>query len=441
MQRRSFVQAMVGSAAVVALSSCTPGTLGQEESTTVIPDEPNQGEVVREWFAYVLDVAEIEGLQPAQASRFFAYMTWAIDRATRFSTALPPLEAAEVTLSSASDTPTELDFTLVVASVVKYAAPLLVGTMSPAGWATVENLWRIVRVGRGQAGVHDDVAQRSIAWAAESVAAVAGWAQSDGAAQAMLMPHQPLSEEGAWTVPAGSVAEAPMMAMVRPILVPDAAELLADTPHPFSTAFDSPCYLDALEVYQLSMALTDEEIVVARYWSDGRYMSATPPGHWVSISLQLARERGDEGASTLEMLRALTMTLSDASISCFTSKYRYYAIRPDAYIQTWIDSSWKPLLTTPPHPESPSGHSVYSSAAVVVLEHFFDPEEQVQDTVRSAMPLDFPSSRQWPNLRAAAVEAGESRILGGIHFRRAVQTGATLGASVARRALEELGYS
>ena len=35
------------------------------------------------------------------------------------------------------------------------------------------------------------------------------------------------------------------------------------------------------------------------------------------------------------------------------------------------DQNWEPLLVTPPHPDYPSAHAMFSGAAEVVLKTFF----------------------------------------------------------------------
>src|SRR5690606_40318536 len=59
----------------------------------------------------------------------------------------------------------------------------------------------------------------------------------------------------------------------------------------------------------------------------------------------------------------LAVNLADAFISCWDEKYRSVVIRPETYINIYIDPNWLPVLQTPPFPEYTSGHSVVSSSA------------------------------------------------------------------------------
>ena len=60
--------------------------------------------------------------------------------------------------------------------------------------------------------------------------------------------------------------------------------------------------------------------------------------------------------------RIIHPAVADAFISGWTENYRSNVIRPLTYI-SYIDSTWKPPIRTPPFPEYISGHSTISAAA------------------------------------------------------------------------------
>ena len=100
--------------------------------------------------------------------------------------------------------------------------------------------------------------------------------------------------------------------------------------------------------------------------------------------------------------------MADATIGCW-----------DAKLTSWLIRPWKadPAITTtaavgkPNHPSYPSGHSCVSSSAASALEVFF-PEKKAQ-------------------LDAMVIQAGLSRMYGGIHYRFDIEAGQLLGHSVA----------
>ena len=102
----------------------------------------------------------------------------------------------------------------------------------------------------------------------------------------------------------------------------------------------------------------------------------------------------------------------DAQIGCWDAKETYWVIRPwqADHAITVVAAVGKPN-----HPSYPSGHSCISSAAAAVLSQFF-PAQRAQ-------------------LDAMVIEAGLSRMYGGIHYRFDIEAGQQLGRSVAHFAI------
>jgi hypothetical protein len=53
------------------------------------------------------------------------------------------------------------------------------------------------------------------------------------------------------------------------------------------------------------------------------------------------------------------MAMFDGFIACWYYKYKYDMIRPETYINQYIDPNWKPFLQTPPFPEYIAGIRLY----------------------------------------------------------------------------------
>ena len=93
------------------------------------------------------------------------------------------------------------------------------------------------------------------------------------------------------------------------------------------------------------------------------------------------------------------------------------------------------MLATPPFPSYVSGHSTFSAAAAAVLEGVFGP-----DVAFTATSDGLPGvTRRFSGFAAAAAEAGQSRIYGGIHFQfdnaDGLAAGRALGEYVSRNFL------
>jgi len=96
---------------------------------------------------------------------------------------------------------------------------------------------------------------------------------------------------------------------------------------------------------------------------------------------------------------------ADAGVACWDAKYAYWGIRPFQF-----DSTYKPLIFTPPFPGYPSGHATLSSATATVLGYLFPAEVA--------------------RLNRMAQDCSQSRFDGGIHFVTDNEVGLDLGRKV-----------
>jgi membrane-associated phospholipid phosphatase len=104
-----------------------------------------------------------------------------------------------------------------------------------------------------------------------------------------------------------------------------------------------------------------------------------------------------------------------------------------AILRTAGDSTWTPLSATPADPSYPGAHSAVSAAAATVLASFFGDRDRL--TVTSEVAPG--AARTFRSYRAAATEAGLSRIYAGVHTRLDHRAGAVLGRRVAAFVLRQ----
>ena len=102
----------------------------------------------------------------------------------------------------------------------------------------------------------------------------------------------------------------------------------------------------------------------------------------------------------------------EAFVAIWEGKYKYNLLRPETYIRRHIDSGWRPFLPTPQFPSYMSGHSGQSSAAALLFTEHFGNVPVIDNT---KLRRGF-ATRTFPNFTAAAQEAADSRIYGGIHY-------------------------
>lgn len=261
--------------------------------------------------------------------------------------------------------------------------------------------------------------------------------------------YTPKKGEGYWypTPPAYMGAVEPRWETVRAFFLDSASQFAPPPPAPFSKDESSSFYVQLKEVYQVSKALTQEQIEIAKFWDCNPFAVAfsghvaiglkkiSPGGHWMGITGIACKQAGLSLDSALFIHAVVGMTMHDAFISCWNEKFRSDRIRPETAINKYLDSEWRPLLQTPPFPEYSSGHSVVSSSVSVVLTHFFGDNFQFTDTSEIFFGLP---ERRFNSFYEAASEAAMSRLYGGIHFRDACELGLVQGRNVGRNVLNHL---
>jgi hypothetical protein len=213
----------------------------------------------------------------------------------------------------------------------------------------------------------------------------------------------------------------------RPMALPAVADFIAGPPHDYSEDGGSAFHAEAREVYDVSRAATAGTEVIARFWSDDPMLTFTPPGHWVSILLQLAAQDALPVERFAAAAARLGIVANDTFIACWSAKFRYNRLRPVTYIRRVLDKDWTPMLITPPFPEYTSGHSCLSGGAAEVLASTFGAERPFADETHLREGFE---PRRFASLRAAAEEAAMSRLYGGIHFRNANEQGLEQGRRV-----------
>jgi membrane-associated phospholipid phosphatase len=219
----------------------------------------------------------------------------------------------------------------------------------------------------------------------------------------------------------------------RPFVLKTAADCPAPPPPPFSEDANSAFYKDAQEVLNVSNAATQAQRQFALYWADDPLKTPTPAGHWAFIAGDVLKARKASLADAAQTYAQLNIAMSDAFIAAWQTKYSLNVMRPVTYIQLGLESNWVPqLMHTPAFPEYPSGHSVQSSAAAVVLSSVFGANTAFTDNTHNDRGW---GPRSFANFRTAADEAAISRMYAGIHFRSGIEGGKVQGRCVAQQVL------
>src|SRR5450432_272920 len=258
-----------------------------------------------------------------------------------------------------------------------------------------------------------------------------------------------LKQEGKWipTPPGYMAAVEPYWNKIRCLTLDSVSQFKPGPPTTFSKEKNSPFYKQAVEVYDAGIKMTAEQRNIANFWDcnpfflniEGHVSFAgkkiSPSGHWISIVGIVCRKAGKNIMESAEAYTIASIALFDGFISCWDEKYRSNLIRPETYINTNIDESWRPLLQTPPFPEYTSGHSVVSTAAAVALNSVFGDNFSFDDSSEKEFGLPI---RHFTSFNAAADEAAISRLYGGIHYRPAIENGQVEGRKVGEWVLQKI---
>jgi hypothetical protein len=299
-------------------------------------------------------------------------------------------------------------------------------------------------------GIPEDVFERSIAYGNKVADHVVAWSSKDNYKQSRSFPkYSILDDPATWkpTPPAYMDAVEPHWNKIRAFVLDSAAQFKPARPTVFSIDPKSQFYKEAIEVRDVGKGLTEEQRAIASFWDcnpfvmnvKGHVMFATkkisPGGHWMNITNVVCKKEKASFVRSAEAYVLVSLSLIDGFISCWDEKYRTKVIRPETYINQYIDEDWAPLLQTPPFPEYTSGHSVISSASAVTLTKLFGDNYAFTDSteVDFGMP-----ARSFKSFIQASEEAAISRLYGGIHYRPAVDQGVIEGRALGNFILQKI---
>ena len=201
----------------------------------------------------------------------------------------------------------------------------------------------------------------------------------------------------------------PLYGNVKPFLFDSLTKVSLLPPPPPST--NSPqMQTELAEVLENVKHPTREKTAIVHYWADG-VGTSTPPGHWNAIAAEDFISKSFSEVRWARNLALLNMSLMDAGIVCWYTKYYYFNPRP-----TQLNPEIKTLTGVPNFPAYISGHSTFSAAAATVLSHIIPEKAAAYD--------------------AMAKEASMSRLYGGIHYRSDCEVGLVVGKNVANYAVQ-----
>ena len=431
--RRRFLAGMVGAASGAsagAVATALPALAGPTGPPSQSPRTLSP-EVANDWIDVLYDVVLAEGLTPPNAARVYNYCTLAMYEAA--VAGMPAHRSLGGQLSGLGALPlprrgVPLDWPSAVSASVATVAGTLFSDASDASRARITAADAALVDARRAAGVPAPILAGSREHGRKVGEALLAWIAGDGFAGIVGMPYTPPTGPDRWrsTPPNFGVAIEPHWEQVRPMVLRSAVEVEPEPHVAFSVEPGSAFHDQALATYETSRHLTDEHRAIARFWTDNPRTSGLPSGHWLLLVKQVARARALRLDTTLEAYARAGVALHDAFLNCWAWKYRINLLRPVSYVQDHIDPTWATFVNTPQFPEYTSGHSVASRSVATVLSDLLG---TVAFTDESHLVRGMPA-RHFSSFFAAADEAAQSRLFGGIHFPMGIEAGKAQGDQV-----------
>jgi len=386
------------------------------------------------------DVMVYDIFAPPNASRIYAYSSLAAYEAVRYEKSGYASITSKLKGFSTMPAPApnkQIDFSLASLQAFCEVAKKLVFSSD-----RMEDYEQRIKEKYTKSGFPDSELSNSIEFGNQVAIAILKRAETDGYKETRGMPRfTVLNKDGFWqpTAPEYMDAVEPWFGKIHPFILDSSRQFKPSGPYPYSLNKKSPYYRDLMEVYQTGLHETPAQKEISGFWDcnpfighhTGHLMFATkkisPGGHWIGITGIACKGVHADLVRSAKTYAWVSVALFDGFISCWQEKYEENTVRPETVIQQKISFAWKPLLQCPPFPDYPSGHSVISAAASVVLGKMVGSHFSYTDSVEKIYGL---KPRNFQSFTQAAHEAMISRLYGGIHERKACIDGFKEGTAI-----------
>jgi hypothetical protein len=226
----------------------------------------------------------------------------------------------------------------------------------------------------------------------------------------------------------------PFVATVTPFTMKDDSQFRVDPPPDLTSAVWAEDFEEVKAVGDFSSASrTPEQTEIGYFWAD------SGPILWQNSLRYISNRYLNNVGDSARMFALADVSLADAQIACWDSKYFYNFWRPITAIRlgdqdgnpaTEVDPVWQPLINTPNFPEYPSGHAAISGAVTRALRLFFRTDD-VTFQMTTTNPNAVQTTRTFARFSQAESEVVDARVYVGIHYRNTDRVSRTQGVQVA----------
>jgi len=269
------------------------------------------------------------------------------------------------------------------------------------------------------------------------------WSATDVAGHNAYLDPRPTSYSppegpGLWkpTFPNFTLGLFPYWGSVRPFAIRE-GDKLARRPIPYSEDPNSEYYLQAKENEIIVNEMDFERRWIAEFWSDDVFeLTFEPAARWIAIANQVVEKEKVNLAVAVELYAKMGMSLCDAGIAIWNSKYHYNVERPVTFIRSFLNPEWVTALNapnfgiigmSPEFPAYPSGHSGFGAAGAAVLTNMFGFSYSLTDKCHEFRTEFIGTPRTFNSFADMAYENAISRIYLGVHFRMDCEEGLRMG--------------
>jgi hypothetical protein len=261
---------------------------------------------------------------------------------------------------------------------------------------------------------------------------------------------------GVWrlTPAAFLVPQTPWLGSVQPFLLKSPGQFQPEPPIPLSST-EWVRQFNEVKRYggATSTVRTSDETATARFYT------ANVIRQFNGAARDLATARGLGELETARLVAMVNTVSADALMSVLNAKYRFLFWRPvtaidptavtadgfgpvpgfdDGNPATIEEPGWRPLVTTPNHPEYPAAHGTNTSAMAEVFSEFLGTDDidlDIHGFDAAGLPGNLDAVHHFDTADQLRTEVINARLWGGIHYRRSSEVGVHLGLKVAHYGL------
>jgi hypothetical protein len=238
---------------------------------------------------------------------------------------------------------------------------------------------------------------------------------------------------GDWVpTPPGFVAALePTWGVVKPFVLDSGSQFRPGVPPTVGGAAYVRDYVEIARVGSKdSTARTTAQTETALFWV------STAPQLWNQVVRQLTVARGLDVSTSARAYLLLNLAGADGMIAAWDAKYAYDQWRPvtairdrrdDGSLTTISDTTWTPLITTPPFPDYPAGHTTYGGAAEQVLSAVFG---ERPGPISITSPTAGGATHRYQSFHEISEEIVDARVWGGVHWRTSSNVGRARGRRI-----------